>query len=359
MISIGRLGNATAAADYYLERQAGCPLDYYTGAGERRGTWIGRGAAELGLTGELTGKGDDTFRGLLAGRGPDGRVLAGPVLRVDPRGRLDARPLIAAVRASEEGFLRSADPGSWHVFDILARQVDRSALASVTVRADIALAIGVTAGVDARAVYEAVGLSVDDALTHLDERIAVRRPGYDVVFSAPKSVSVVFGLAQAEVSQQVRVAHAIAVQQAMDYLELFVARGARGHQGGGQLAARVSSDGLVAVAFEHRSSRADDPQLHTHVVIANLLRGPDGQWTAIDSAALYRHQLTAGYVHQAVLRGELTRRLGGQWTPVHRGLAEIVGIPKALCRAFSQRRQAIEARLAEQGKAGMTAARQA
>ena len=141
--------------------------------------------------------------------------------------------------------LRSANPGSWHVFDIFARQVDRRALASVTVRADIALAIGVAAGVDARAVYEAAGLSVDDALTHLDERIDVRHPGYDVVFSAPKGVSVAFGLAQSDVSKQVRVAHAIAVQLAMDYLELFVARGARGHEGGGQLAACVSSDGLA------------------------------------------------------------------------------------------------------------------
>lgn len=116
MISIGRLGNATAAADYYLQRQADCQADYYTGIGERRGAWLGRGATALGLVGELTSRDDETFRGLLAGRHPDGTVLAAPVLRVDPRGRLDARPLVAAVRAANPH--RLSEP--WPVFDSLS-----------------------------------------------------------------------------------------------------------------------------------------------------------------------------------------------------------------------------------------------
>lgn len=194
---------------------------------------------------------------------------------------------------------------------------------------------------------------------HVDERIDVRRPGYDVVFSAPKSVSVVYGLATPEVAEEVRTAHLTAIGEALNYLELFVAQSVRGHKGEGRHAVRVGTGGLIATAFEHRSSRADDPQLHTHVVIANLLQGPDGHWGAIDSAALYRHQLTAGYIYQAVLRGELTSRLGVEWTDVRRGLAEIHDIPKALCREFSQRRQAIEARLAELGESGMDAARKA
>jgi len=228
----------------------------------------------------------------------------------------------------------------------------------VTVRADAARAIAAAAGLDARTVYGDVGLSLDNALAHLDERIDVRRPGYDVVFSAPKSVSVVYGLGDDDTSREVREAHASALQQAMDYLELFVARSAQGHNGDGRSAPRVATDGLVAAAFEHRSSRADDPQLHTHVVIANLIRRADGLWTALDSAALYHHMLTAGYIYQAVLRGELTRRLGVDWTPVKRGVAEITGIPKGLCRAFSQRRQAIEARLAARGETGRIAAQQ-
>jgi len=78
--------------------------------------------------GSSVSRDDATFRGLLAGRHPDGTVLAPPVLRVDPRGRLDARPLVAAVRAANPTPL--GEP--WPAFDSLARQVDRSPLASVT-----------------------------------------------------------------------------------------------------------------------------------------------------------------------------------------------------------------------------------
>lgn len=358
VISIGRLSNATAAADYYLTRQAECSLDYYTGTGERRGSWLGRGALALGLAGELTAKHEEVFRNLLHGVGAEGQTLVGPELRTDPQGLVDARPLIAAVRASDAA-RSTAVSSPCEALDRLARRADRSPLTSVTVRADHALAIGAAVGLDAHQVYAAADIALDEALVHVNERIDVRRPGYDVVFSAPKSVSVIYGLADPSVADQVREAHTVAISEAMSYLEVFVARGAHGKHHEGQHAVRVSTDGLIAAAFEHRASRADDPQLHTHVVIANLLRHPDGHWSAIDSAALYRHQLTAGYIYQAVLRGELTRRLGVEWTPVRRGLAEIRDVPKVVCRAFSQRRQAIEARLIERGETGMDAARKA
>lgn len=359
VISIGRLSNATAAADYYLTRQADCGLDYYTGAGERRGTWLGRGAQALDLRAELTAKHEEIFRNLLHGLGADGQTLVGPELRTDPRGLVDARPLIAAVRTADSAAATTLSGPSTVSLDRLARRADRSPLTSVTVRADHALALGTAVGLDARQVYAAAGIAVDDALAHVNDRIDVRRPGYDVVFSAPKSVSVIYGLADPSIARQVREAHDLAISEAMDYLELFVSRGAHGKHHDGQHAVRVSTDGLIAAAFEHRASRADDPQLHTHVVIANLLRHRDGHWSAIDSAALYRHQLTAGYIYQAVLRGELTRRLGVEWTPVRRGLAEIHDVPKSVCRAFSQRRQAIEVRLIERGESGMDAARKA
>ena len=66
----------------------------------------------------------------------------------------------------------------------------------------------------------------------------------------------------------------------------------------------------MAAAFDHRTSRAGDPQLHTHVLIANQSRGVDGRWSALDGRLLYRHAKTAGYVYQAVLRAEVTERVG-------------------------------------------------
>ena len=198
MISIGRLSNATAAADYYLTRQADCGLDYYTGAGERRGIWLGRGAQALGLIGELAGHHDAVFRNLLHGRAPDGRTLVTPELRTDPRGLVDAGRLIAALRAADLTDGLSGPQAD--ALERLALRADRSPLTSVTLRADHAVAIAAAVGLDARQVYAAGGLSLDEALAHVDERVDVRRPGYDVVFSAPKSVSVIYGLADPQVA---------------------------------------------------------------------------------------------------------------------------------------------------------------
>jgi len=73
----------------------------------------------------------------------------------------------------------------------------------------------------------------------------------------------------------------------------------------------VKGDGLVAAAFRHRTSRAAEPQLHTHVVVANLVHSPaDGRWTALDARPLYRWARPVGHLYEAQLRWELTRRLG-------------------------------------------------
>ena len=68
--------------------------------------------------------------------------------------------------------------------------------------------------------------------------------------------------------------------------------------------------GLIAAAYRHRMSRALDPQLHTHVVAANLARGSDGRFTALHGAPLYRAAKTAGFLYQAHLRALVSERLG-------------------------------------------------
>jgi len=67
---------------------------------------------------------------------------------------------------------------------------------------------------------------------------------------------------------------------------------------------------LVAAAFRHRISRAQDPHLHTHVIVANLTRTEDGEWRALDGEAILKtYRLAAGYLYEAQLRHELTRLL--------------------------------------------------
>jgi hypothetical protein len=102
-----------------------------------------------------------------------------------------------------------------------------------------------------------------------------------------------------------------------------------------------------------------DPQLHTHVVLANLARAGDGRWSALDTKAAYRHSRTAGHLYQAVLRAELTTRLGVDWGPVTHGTAEIVGISRRLRRVFSKRSDAIAHQLYRAGLEGPRAAQAA
>jgi hypothetical protein len=92
-------------------------------------------------------------------------------------------------------------------------------------------------------------------------------------------------------------------------------------------------------------------------VIANLLQGRDGNWSAIDSRTLFRHATTASYVYHAMLRGELTTSVA--WTPVTKGIAEIVGVPPDLTHDLSTRRNEIENYLATSGRDDPAAAQYA
>ncbi|HEX4108121.1 MAG TPA: MobF family relaxase [Solirubrobacteraceae bacterium] len=173
-----------------------------------------------------------------------------------------------------------------------------------------------------------------------------RVPGFDLTFSAPKSVSLLFGLGDEHVSRAARDAHEAAVDAALEYMERHAALGRRGKGG----AISVLGNGFIGAGFRHRTSRAGDPQLHTHVLVANMTRGPDGRWTALDARRLYTHARTGGFLYQAKLRLELTRRLGVEWTPVRNGVAEVDGIPAGVRRAFSRRRAEIEAELEQRGE---------
>jgi conjugative relaxase-like TrwC/TraI family protein len=176
-------------------------------------------------------------------------------------------------------------------------------------------------------------------------RVDVRRAGFDVTFSAPKSVSTILALADPETAGQLMAAHEQAVTEALGLLERVSARAARGHQGDGLRAPRIATSGFVGAAFTHTTSRALDPQLHTHVVIANLAQGRDGRWSALDSRTLHREATTASYLYQHLLRAQLTERLGLSWSPLDRGVAEVEGVPLGVRREFSTRRRQIETAL--------------
>jgi TrwC relaxase/AAA domain len=134
-------------------------------------------------------------------------------------------------------------------------------------------------------------------------------------------------------------AHHAGLAEAVGYLDEHL--GARRGHGGVQ---HVSGQGLLAVGFDHRTSREGDPLLHTHLVVANRVQGPDGRWTALDGRDVYRHRLAADTIYRATYQRELVRTLGVEWTAADQhGNRELQGMPEELVRGFSKRTGQIDA----------------
>jgi len=234
----------------YVLRAIGGAEDYYVGSGEAPGRWLGGGAADLGLSGEVT---PDAFRAVLTG--------------CDPRSG--------------------------------------------------------------------------------EQLVKRKQAGFDITLSAPKSVSVLWGLGSREISAAVAEAQSEAVAAVIEYLESRASRVAKRVKDdvGSHLDFHPSS-GFVAADFRHRTSRAGDPNLHDHVVVVNQAHGPDG-WRALGHHPdIYAHAArTGGALYKAELHRLLTARLGVEWDDQ----GEIVGVDPDLCALFSRRRAEALAAVAERG----------
>jgi conjugative relaxase-like TrwC/TraI family protein len=258
---------------YYLSQVASGLDEYYTGAGEAPGNWMGGGVAGHGLAGEVS---PADLRAVLAGLAPNTAVTPnGAQLATHPR----------------------------------------------------------------------------------------RVPGFDLTFSVPKSVSVLYALGDPLVQQAVTDACEAALVDALGWLEreaCFVRRGTNKAEnkvawGANWGTRRMIANGFVAASFPHRTSRAGDPHLHWHVLVANLAQGIDGRWSSLDGSALYAAKRTVGVMFQAAMRRELTQRLGIVWGPLHKDAAEVAGVPARVLREFSQRSTQIAEWLQATGRSGPAA----
>ncbi len=178
-----------------------------------------------------------------------------------------------------------------------------------------------------------------------DREQTMSGPGFDLTFSAPKSVSLLWAFGDEQVRSQVVAAHEAAVDEALGYLERNATLARRGAGGGTFLPA----PNLIGGAYRHRTSRAGDPQLHTHVLVSKLVKATDDRWTCLHSPSLYSNAKTAGFLYQAELRDQLTRSLGIRWGEVNRGSAAVEGIGEVAEATFSRRRSEIEAAQAASG----------
>ncbi|NVM96193.1 MobF family relaxase [Arthrobacter wenxiniae] len=170
--------------------------------------------------------------------------------------------------------------------------------------------------------------------------------GFDLTFSVPKSVSVLWAVADNDVRQQILDAHHRAVSTVLAWLEQEAIHTRTGRNG----VAHVGTKGAIAAAFDHWESRAGDPQLHTHLVIANRVqRRSDDAWATIDSRALFKAVVAASEHYNGLLFDELRRSLGTEAdfrspTAVQRNPShELSGVDTALIMEFSNRSRLIGA----------------
>jgi len=352
VLNIGVL--APGAGEYYIGEVATSAEDYYSGRGETAGRWVGSLAAEIGLSGEVD---SDAFRAVLAGRHPgtgEQLVQRNTMNRVDvseigPDRLFDVPEAAAVLGVSTRQVRRLLETG-----DAYRAALDAADGDEVTAPGSFLTGVRVAGtGRQGPAQWRVTGGELQRLVASRPERKP--RPGFDLTLRPPKSVSVLWALGGPQVAAEVRAAHTAAVDEVVAYYERHGIRSRA--KGSGR---RVVTDGMIAAAFDHRTSRAGDPLLHTHVVTANMTRFGDRHgnevWRAVEGPAVFEHARSAGYLYQAHLRHELAGRLGVQFHhPVH-GYAEIIGVPDAVVEQFSKRRNEIEDLLTETGGTSARAA---
>ena len=169
------------------------------------------------------------------------------------------------------------------------------------------------------------------------------RPGRDLTFSAPKSVSIA-----ALVGGDGRIVevHDRAVKATLGWIEKNAAETRLKDPETGRMG-RVGGQKIVAATFRHDTSRNLDPQLHSHAVLANMVQGEDGKWRSMANEGLYLQQKLIGMLYRNELAGGLAR-LGYGIEKTHAdGRFEIAGVSREAVEAFSTRRAEIEAAMAE------------
>lgn len=169
--------------------------------------------------------------------------------------------------------------------------------------------------------------------------------GFDLTFSVPKSISVLWALAGSGDKDRILRAHHAALDATMAWLEQTAIHTRAGHNG----VARLSVSGAIAASFDHWESRTGDPQLHTHVVIANRVqRVSDGAWGTLDSRTLYKATVAASEHYNGLLFDQLKRDLGTDADVRRPGKAEhnpkleLTGVEEELIREFSSRSRLID-----------------
>jgi conjugative relaxase-like TrwC/TraI family protein len=187
-------------------------------------------------------------------------------------------------------------------------------------------------------------------ITHEEVAAGTRRAvaGYDFTFSVPKSVSALWGVADAGTQALILEAHHQVLDEVLDFLEREIATTRRGVAAGDGAVAQADIVGIVATAYDHWDSRLGDPQLHTHVVISNKVKtAEDGRWRSLDGRPLHAAVVALSAHYNAVLADQITRAFGIEWEQRDRGKNhnvawELEPVPESLIHEFSGRSRMID-----------------
>ena len=306
--------------------------DYYAAKGTPPGRWIGSGLAGLlsetatagAVVGEvqmaaLYGEGlhPDTDQMMAEGK-PLGACKLG---RAYPLYSGDV-PVLAAISAAEKSFLTAEGrrPNS----------DERNQLAESVARPFFSDEFG----------YEhASGKDVIAWVNRERDKVRQAVAGFDFTFSPVKSVSVLWALSDEHTASKVAALHHQAVAEALRWAEdnaIYTRVGAGGIE-------QVRTRGIVAAEFTHFDTRGGDPDLHSHVLIANKVQGPDGRWRTLDSRTIHQMHQAISARYDAVLHDLLSRRMGLDFEahyphPDKAPIWEIKGIDRRLIDVFSSRR---------------------
>ncbi|WP_371801583.1 relaxase domain-containing protein (plasmid) [Streptomyces sp. NBC_01732] len=336
----------TASADEQRER--GQELgDYYAASGNPPGVWMGSGIEALGVSGTVS----EAQMKALYGEGlhPDAdriiaeRIAAGYTAKQAMRAAKLGRRYMQFVQ-KDTPFSRMLNEES----ERFARQQKREPNAKE--RAEIRGRVG---AVQFRSEHGRSPESKEELGRFIKvqeggkQRNAVA--GFDLVFRAPKSISVLWGLGDESVRRAVEQAHVQAIGETLEWLEQKATMTRTGVNG---IAQEDVSGGLIATRFRHYDSRTGDPLLHDHVVVSNKVMGLDGKWRSLDSKLLFAQNVPASEhynlrVMEAVCESLGLRAEAREVTPGKRPVMEIAGVGTDLIEANSSRSKSIKERTVE------------
>lgn len=355
MMTVHKLSAGDGYAYYIREtvsaderRESGQELgDYYTATGNPPGVWMGSGIDLLGVAGTVS---EEQMKALFGeGLHPDAeriiteQIAAGATAKQAVKAARLGRAYMQFNETETVFGQRFKDELERH-----QRTEHRSATA-----AERAAMRGKVGAVLFREEY---GRSPDskEELGRFIKRQEGAKPrnavaGYDLVFSAPKSVSVLWALGDEKLRQTIEQAHVQAISDTLQWLEDKATMTRTGVNG---IAQEDVRRGLIATRFRHYDNRHSEPMLHDHLVVSNKVMGMDGKWRTLDGNLLYAQNVPASELYNQRVVEEVCGRLGlraeaREVTPGKRPVMEIAGVGYDLIEAHSGRSVSIKERTAE------------